>query len=264
MFSWFRNRRRRNIVRGPFPSWWEPILRRNIAHAACLSAEQNLTLRNITRILVAEKKWEAARGFVITEEVKVTIAAQAALLIVGMDDHDYFGRVQSVVVYPDAFRMPNEEDGWEEDDIGSDNITGQAVYRGPVILAWDDVLKEGRDPSCGQNLVLHEFAHQLDFLDNAIDGTPPLKSRDQSQRWQTVMTAAFVEHKRQIAADEETFFTEHAADDEAEFFADATEAFYCAPHGLHDDFPDIYALLAEYYNLDPASWSPVRNEDSRS
>lgn len=253
MFHWFRDRRRRKLLAEPFPTWWEAILRKNVGHYHCLSPAEQSRLRDVARILIAEKEWEGCGGLFITDEIKVTVAAQAALLLLAVD-HDYYARVDSIVVYPTSFRTPNPEDDWEDDELSDTILAGQAVYRGPVILAWDEVLREGREPAAGANVVVHEFAHQLDFLDGTSNGTPPLKDERLAQRWHDVMTAAFEEHKRQLVRGEETFFTEHAGDNETEFFADATEAFYCVPDDLIAENADVYELLAGYYQVDPRRW----------
>jgi len=131
---------------------------------------------------------------------------------------------------------------------------GQAVYRGPVILSWEDVLPEGRHPDDGYNVVIHEFAHQLDYLDNAVNGTPPLGNRELEARWKYVMTVAYEDHRRAIQRGEECFFSEQAAENETEFFADASEAFFCRPLDMREGFPEVYRLLAAYYRVDPAKW----------
>lgn len=256
MFSFFRKRRRRKLLDEPFPPWWEQILVRNVGHYPRLSPSEQAKLRDIARVLIAEKKWEGVGGLFCTDEIKVTVAAQAALLLLGIE-HDYYPRVASVVVYPDNFRTPNPEDDWEDDELSDDILSGQAVYRGPVILAWRDVLDEGRDPACGANVVVHEFAHQLDFLDNEGNGTPPLADKAAERHWHAVMQAAYDAHRKELASGAETFFTEHAGDDETEFFADATEAFYCDPHGLLEVAPAVYELLKGYYRVDPTAWFPA-------
>jgi Mlc titration factor MtfA (ptsG expression regulator) len=256
MFGFFRNRRRRKLLAEPFSPYWESILRRNVGHYSRLSAEQQATLRDLTRIFIDEKSFEGCGGQHITEEIKVTIAAQACLLLLGMD-HELYNRVPTIIVYPNEFQTPRPEDNWEDDNLSDNYAEGQAVYRGPVILGWKYVLEEGRDPHhSGHNVVLHEFAHQLDYLDAATDGTPPLENREMEERWRTVMTAAFKQHQRDIDADEETFFSEQAADNETEFFADATEAFYCRPHDFEGEAPQVFELLKAYYRVDPREWFP--------
>ena len=254
LFSWLRNRRRRKLLAEPFPVRWEAFLRANVGHYPRLSAGEQARLRDITRVLVAEKTWEGCGGLFVTEEMKVTIAAQAALLLLGAD-HDYYARVDSVVVYPKSFRTPVAGDDWEDDELSDTALSGQAVYRGPVILSWDEVLPEGRDPDGGYNVVVHEFAHQLDFLDNVVDGTPPLDDREQEARWRYVMTGAFEAHRRALGrGGEEPFFTPHAAENETEFFADATEAFFCRPEDMKELYPEVYQLFAAYYRVDPVKW----------
>src|SRR5690349_21377310 len=130
LFSWLRNRRRRRLLAEPFPLRWEEFLRRNVGHYPRLSPPEQAKLRDITRVFVAEKTWEGCGGLFVTEEMKVTIAAQAALLLLGAD-HDYYARVDSVVVYPSSFRTPVAEDDWEDDGLSDTALSGQAVYRGP-------------------------------------------------------------------------------------------------------------------------------------
>ena len=258
IFSWLRNRRRRKLLAEPFPIRWDAFLRTNVAHYLRLSEAEQARLRDITRIIVAEKKWEGTRGLFVTEEMKVTIAAQAALLLLGLD-HDYYARVDSIVVYPGKFRTPQREDDWEDDELSEVQAEGQAVYRGPVILSWEDVLPEGRDPDEGYNVVVHEFAHQLDFLDNVVNGTPPLGDRELEARWKYVMTIAYEDHRREIQkGEEECFFSEQAADNETEFFADASEAFFCRPVDVREFYPEVYRLFTAYYRVDPAKWFAPR------
>ena len=254
MFGFFQNRRRQKLLAEPFPEWWDALLRRNVAHYAMLSPAELVKLRDTLRVLVAEKTWEGRGGLHMTDEIKITVAAGIALILLGIE-HDYFSRVDSILVYPGAFQTPNEEDDWEDDFISEQVIEGQAVYRGPVILGWKQVLDESRDPSYGANVVIHEFAHQLDFLDGAIDGTPPLPTKADEARWEQVMTAAYKEHVGLLDQRRNTYFTEHAGESESEFFADASEAFFCDPRGLAEEVPEVYELLMAYYRIDPRTWA---------
>jgi hypothetical protein len=254
LFKWLRRRRRERILDEPMPAWWVQILHRNVGHYGRLSDTERAKLHDIARVFVAEKKWEAAGGFRINDEVKITIAAQAALLLLGMD-HDYYGRVPSVIVYPRPYEVPDlDEFGDEDDTFPAHVVEGQAVYRGPVLFSWEQVMHEGREPEAGHNVVVHEFAHQLDFLDNSIDGTPQLDDPALAKRWGPVMTDAFRKHCDDVKHRRETFFTEHASDNETEFFADASEAFFCIPHDLAAEEPGVYDLLKSYYKLEPRNW----------
>jgi Mlc titration factor MtfA (ptsG expression regulator) len=252
--SWLRARRRRKLLAGPFPLRWQAIVERNVGHFAALPAALQDRLRDTTRILLAEKEWLGRGGHFITEEMRVTVAAQAALLLLG-NSRDYFRRTREVVVFPTEFRTPVAADGWEDDFLSDTQLAGQAVVRGTVLLAWDEVLREGREPECGHNVVLHEFAHQLDFAEEVSSGVPELGDAALESRWKYAMAVAFADHRRAVQSKAgDLFFTHHAADDEREFFADLTEAFYCRPLDLRALHPALYELLAAYYRLDPAAW----------
>ncbi len=254
MFSWLRNRRRKRLLAEPFPPHWDAILRANVAHYPRLSTAEQAKFRDAARVLVAEKGWEPARGFHVTEEMKLTIAAQAGLMLVGQAEHDYFARVPSVVVHPGEFRRPDPEDDTVEDEVTDEIVDGLANYRGSVVVGWEQVKAEARDPDAGYSVVIHEFAHQLDFLDEYSDGTPPLPTKADSERWAAVMSAALARHRKELERGRETFFSEQAGDSESEFFADASEAFFCRPGDLVEEERDVYAILSKFFGVDPKSW----------
>ncbi|AMV25003.1 Protein MtfA [Gemmata sp. SH-PL17] len=250
LFSWLRTRRRRKLLAEPFPLRWTEFLERNVGHYTRLSPSDQARVRDATCILIAEKQWLGRGGLFITEEMRVTIAAQAALLLLD-SDRGFYPWVREVVVFPTEFRTPVAGDDWEDDWLSDQPLAGQAVDRGPVLLAWDEVLSEGRAPDAGYNVVLHEFAHQLDFLDGASAGAPNLNDRALETRWKYVMRVAFEDHRRAIReSNPDTLFTPHAADNEMEFFADATEAFFCRAIDLKELHPEMYTLLAAYYGID--------------
>ena len=252
MFTWFRARRRRALLSAPFPPYFDAVLRRNVALAGRLPAALHARHRAATRILVAEKRWEGCGGLAVTDEIRVTVAGQAALLLLA-DVHDYFARVPAVLVYPAEFRTPDPDDG-EEDEVAGDVLSGQAADRGPVVVSWADARAEGRDPDAGYNVVVHEFAHQLDFLDGEPNGTPPLPDRAARLRWHDVMQPALDQHLADVRATGESLFSPDAADS-VEFFADACEALFGSPRDLRADYPDVYELLARYFGVDPAGWA---------
>ncbi len=252
LFSWFARRRREKLLGTPFPAGWVDYLDRNVPLYARLNSREKAQLRDDLRVIVAEKQWEGCGGLAMTDEIKVTIAAHAALLLLGIR-HDYFARVMSILVYPSGFRSP---DGWAGRDGVVDldaGASGQAWYDGPVVLAWDDVLQGGRNPRDGLNVVLHEFAHQLDYLDGVIDGTPPLRRKGDYAKWQEVMTREFERLKREAERGTPMVLDEYGATDHAEFFAVATEAFFEKPRQMCARHPELYAVLSEYYGQDPAA-----------
>src|SRR5713226_4249803 len=191
ILRWLQNRKRRKLLAAPFPLEWLDYLHKNVAHYRALTDTEKAKLRDDLRIFIAEKYWEGCKGLEVTAEMKVTIAAQACLLLLGLE-HDYFRRVKTILIYPEGFR-PGNEDPLHDDLVNEDHIEalGQASYRGPVIISWADALSGGQNEADGLNVVLHEFAHELDFLDGTFDGTPPLKDRAQYQKWQEVMTQEY-------------------------------------------------------------------------
>ena len=252
LLSWLRARRRRKLLAEPFPVWWVPHLERNVGHYPRLAPAEQAALRDAARVLIAEKRWLGRGGLFVTEEVMVTVAGQAALAPARRRPRVLL-RVRDVVIFPTEFRTPVADDDWEDDFLSDTALAGQAVDRRAALLAWDEVLNEGRAPDAGYNVVLHEFAHHLDYLDGISAGAPDLGDRAREGRWKYVMTVAFEDHRRALRDRRGTFFTPHAGDSPAEFFADATEAFYCRPHDLKNLHPEMYELLAAYFRVDPLS-----------
>lgn len=249
LLSWLRRVRHRKLLAAPFPPAWETVLAANVPLYTALTPAERHKLRDDLRVIVHEKHWEGCGGFVVTDEVKVTIAAHAALLLLGLA-HDHFARVSTILVYPTGYRSP---DGW----TGPDGVVrrdtgalGEAWYDGPVVLAWDAVLSGGQNPRDAQNVVIHEFAHQLDYLDGIADGTPPLRGKERNGRWHRVMTAEFERLKADTG--EPKLLDRYGATNPAEFFAVASETFFEKATDLRVRHPDLYAVLADYYNQDPA------------
>ena len=201
------------------------------------------------QVFVAEKEWDGCDGQEMTEEIKVTIAGQACLLLLGIN-HDYYPTVQTVLVYRTTYTARWERPSWEDgvDEMQSLRRLGEAHYLGPVVLAWNAVI---RGPA-GANLVLHEFAHKLDMQDGWIDGTPQLASKDQYKRWSQVMGETYRELCDRVDRGKATLLDEYGATDEAEFFAVATECFFEKPVQLRRRHPELYEVLSGFYNQDPA------------
>lgn len=255
LFSWFQNRRRRRLTEVPFPEEWESVLSRNVFHFQCLSEAQQIRVRKFVQIFVAEKHWEGVNGLQITPEVQVTTAAQAGLLSLGKTA-TYFEHVLSILIYPSEYER--KEQTQDADGIVTEHrlqMLGEAEWRGPVYLSWPDVLEGGRRSTVGHNLVLHEFAHQLDMLNGRfVDGIPPLNSRSELQRWLSVCDAEFKALVERCQQRQPGIIDCYGSQNAAEFFAVLTEAFFENAAALQQHHPDSYALLSDYYQLNPAAW----------
>lgn len=252
VFSWLRQQRRRRLLAQPFPDAWLAHLDRNMALYALLTEAERAWLQDDLRVFISEKNWEGCGGLPITDEMRVTIAAHACLLLLGLE-HDDFRRVRSVLVYPTTYRDPHGyPDRYGLVPEGDCSRLGEAWYRGPVVLAWDAVLADGRDPAQGRSVVLHEFAHQLDHLDGLANGTPPLGSEEQYERWRGVMTAEYEKLVRDYQRGKATILDPYGTTNSAEFFAVATESFFTQPVPLRRRHPLLYQVLREFYGQDPA------------
>jgi Mlc titration factor MtfA (ptsG expression regulator) len=255
LLKWFRRRRRKKILARPFPDEWNTILRENVFHDQQLNAEQQRRLRQIIRILVAEKNWEGCQGIEITDEIKVTIAAQASLLVLGLNDV-YFEHVLSILVYPNSYVAHGVEITRAGVVVeGGQARLGEAWWRGPVILSWAEVLAGGRHETPGHNLVFHEFAHQLDMMNGrTVDGTPPLEDDDRLKRWVEVLEPEYEQLVEDCRHGHRGFIDCYGATNVAEFFAVLTEVFFERPRSLMNHKPDVYSVLQNFFRLDPATW----------
>jgi len=249
IFAWLRRRRRSRLLTRPFPDAWRRHLT-PLAFYASLDPDERERLERIAQVLVAEKNWEGCDGLVVTDEIRVVIAAQAALLILELE-HDYYGDVASILVFPTSFETPFETH-LENGIVGEGyEHQGEAWYRGPVALAWDSAQHGPIDPRDGHNLVLHEFAHHLDAGNGFFDGTPLLGRRADYDEWRRVMTEAYEQLQDDVDAGRRTVLDPYGATNEAEFFAVATETFFEKPRRLARRHPELYAVLRDYFRQDP-------------
>ena len=264
MFDWWHERKRAEILQTPFPAAWVDTLVRNVAHYARLNDEEKARLHELTQVFVVEKTWEGCGGLTLTDEMRVTIAAQACLLVLELP-HRMYRQVDTILVYPSTVLRPATGPGvfvrmLDPIAHGPVALLGEAHQRGPVVLAWDRVLRDAKRPQDGHNLVYHEFAHKLDMLDGSADGTPPLHDHQALKRWATTCEAAFLELRAATAQGATSVLDSYGATNEAEFFAVATEHFFDRPRSLREHMPALYGVLAAFYRQDPAGREPARIE----
>jgi len=206
----------------------------------------------VVQVLLAEKRFEGAGGLEVDDDMRLAIAGQAALLQLRAGA-DYFPGLHSIVIYPTAFTVAHErpdEDGLVH--LDEDELSGESWGHGTVVLAWDDVRRESKRRD-GYNVVLHEFAHQLDDQTGEGDGTPVLHDRTLAARWPAVFQPAFEEHARRLKRRREVLFDQDAAESPAEFFATAVELFFEFPRDLRREYGPVYGVLAAWLELDPAA-----------
>lgn len=249
--GWHTEHRRRRLLEEPFPPGWREILERDVAAYALLDAAEQQRLRELVQVFVAEKHWEGCAGLELTDEIRVTIAGSGCQLLLGRD-HDLFDDVRTILVYPSTFVLPQRPSAFvPERPIGA--VLGVTRPHDPVVIAWDSALRGARDPHDGHNVVIHELAHKIDFLDGSIDGTPPLPDRAARRAWAAAFEPAFLEHRARAERGEPSLLDDYAIKNEAEYFAVATECFFEKPKALARDLPEVYAQLRDFYRLDLAA-----------
>lgn len=256
VFGFLKQRRRERLRAQAIPPGWQSILRRNLAIFQRLPSEDQDELLGHVQVFLAEKRFEGCGGLDLTDEIRVTIAAQACLLLLHRET-DYYPRLITILVYPSGYTVFGERylegEIWEEG--GEDRLGHTGRRLGSLVLAWDAAKHGATEPSDGQNLVLHEFAHQLDFEDDGTEGAPAMATRVEYLAWARVMSSEF---KALRAADEAgipTVLDPYGTTNPAEFFAVVTEAFFERPRALRARHPELYTELARFFRQDPVRYS---------
>jgi hypothetical protein len=241
--------------RAGLPAGWERVVEGALSYWALLDDDERLRLGELMELLLRYKRWEAAAGFTLTDEIRTVIAAQAGLLILGLD-FEYYRDVQAIIVHPTTMTFTGVRAGPFRGVVTDSPlpILGQANdRRGPVIIAWDAARTDARHPERGHNVVFHEFAHKLDMLDDLIDGTPPLPDAAARRRWQEVCTA---EYELLRSGTDDDLLRDYGAVNPGEFFAVATEVFFDLPAEMQARKPALYSVLRDFYRQDPARRQP--------
>jgi MtfA peptidase len=257
LFGLLRNWRRDRARKRPFPEEWREVLSKNVPLYRRLPPALRATVEGHVQVLLAEKRFEGCGGLELTDEIRVTIAGHAALLLLGRA-RDFYPRLSSILVYPSAYRVNASR--WGPGGIVTEGVEGrlgESWSLGALVVAWDEVLSDALGPHDGKNVALHEFAHQLDQEDRAANGTPLLGGRGLYAAWSRVLGAEYERLRRGIG----TVLDPYGATDPAEFFAVATEAFFEKPRELKAWNPELYDQLSSYYGLD-LSGDPVRLVDT--
>ncbi|HUE70056.1 MAG TPA: M90 family metallopeptidase [Pirellulaceae bacterium] len=230
MLSWFfKGSRRRKLMAEPVPDDWRGFVERNVGIYTLLPEAKQQRLLGASRVIAAERHWVGCRGLEMTDEIKATVAAQAAILLLGVEGY-YFDKLPAILVYPGAFARPHSPDNLTVDEEAG--ALGESWQGGNIVLSWKSALAGGRDPHDGQNVVLHEFAHHLDSLDGEAGGHPPQPTHAASEKWNRVTGAEYERLVHALQEGQPTLLDPYGAENEAEFFAVATETFFERPTEL--------------------------------
>ena len=257
----WKESRRKKLRATPLPPEWQRIVETQCALYHLLPAADRAELAGHVQVFLAEKQFEGCGGLVITGELRVVIAVHACLLLLHRST-DYYPQLRTILVYPDSYVVPvtRHVGGgiWEE---GWQSRAGESWQTGAIVLAWAEVIREARNRQ-PENVVLHEFAHQLDYEDGGLaDGIPALAHGEsfalRQQRyaaWTRVMRAEYEALRTRLAAGESTFLRAYAATNPPEFFAVATESFFGNATEMQRQHPALYTELKWFYRQDPATW----------
>lgn len=248
-----RKRIRERLKAAAFNPAWILILQKNLALYNRLPETLKRKLHGLINVFLNEKTFSGYNGLQINDEIKVTIASQACMLLLNRDD-DLYPSLSNIFVYPGAFKsMQTKSDGMVETTEETVRI-GESWQLGHVVLSWQHSKLGAINGGDGQNVVYHEFAHQLDREDGAIDGTPVLYSAENYKEWTKVFSQEYTHLRQKISANKMTLIDGYGAVSEGEFFAVVTELFFERPQLLEKEHPELYETLRKFYRLNPIEW----------
>ncbi len=250
--------RRSRLFNQPFPWHWAAILERNLPIYKRLLLPLRKRLHGHINVFLAEKQFIGCGGLLLTDEIKLTIAAVACLLLLN-ERGEYYPKLSSILVYPSAYRVR------ETLPVGGYVVQERKVVRigeswalDQVVLSWEDIKRDATNWEDGHNVVLHEFAHQLDQEDGRADGVPILERRSDYLAWARVFEKEYQRLLRDVERGQKTVMARYGATDPAEFFAVATETFFEKPLLLKRKHSELDRELKRYYKLEPLEWMQQR------
>lgn len=250
---YLRHSRRSKLFLQPLPPDWIRILERNVPLYLLLPQNLREELHGRINILLDEKEFIGCAGLKITDEMRLTIAGNASLLLLQRGKPCFPG-FTSILVYPDTYVAQEiNYDGLIETSEQSIRA-GESWHRGPVVLSWADIMRDTMDHGAGHNVVIHEFAHKLDEENAIMDGLPVLSGSTDYGEWAQVLTREYESLQNSIEHDAVSVLDDYGATSPAEFFAVATETFFEKPLQMKKILPELYQQLKRFYKLDPASW----------
>ncbi len=248
-----RRKRRARLRATACSPEWRQYLQENVGLYRHLPEELQKELEGYVHVFLDEKEFEGCGGLVVTDEIRVTIAGLASILLLNKNT-SYFPDLKTILVYPNAYQVEGAGSGKIGISEGSQGRLGESWVDGTVVLSWNDVTRTSSNPEDGHNLVLHEFAHQLDQEDGRGDGVPSLEREAQYLTWARVLSREYKALQARTEKGKRSVMDSYGATNPAEFFAVATETFFEKPRQMERKHPELYEELREFYQLDPARW----------
>jgi Mlc titration factor MtfA (ptsG expression regulator) len=252
---YWREYQRDKIRSQPFKKQWRKIIQQRMPYFRQMPADLQLQLKKNVQVFLAEKNFIGCNGVEITDEIRVTVAAQACLLLLNRKT-DIYPKLQTILIYPRAFIKKQESltvDGVQHSQQTA--LAGESWDFGKVVLSWQDTVDGAQIPDDGRNVVIHEFAHQLDQENGRANGAPILGKEQSYQQWSTVFSAQFELLKKQAKTGKPSLFDYYGATNPAEFFAVASEVFFEQAQPFYHQYPKLYQQMQLYYHVDPIHWA---------
>lgn len=258
LLTWYLRKRfiqsqRNKAFYNPFNPEWLTILEKNVALYNMLPIELREELHGCINIFLHEKEFIGQDDFFINDEVKLTIAANACLLLL-KGQKRFFPDFTSIIIYPATYVAKQTSYDGVTLMHETSKRAGESWVRGPIVLSWTDVLRGSKDEKDGHNVVIHEFAHKLDEQSGAMNGLPLLRESSQYDQWNTVLSQEFIALQQRATDRKNKVMDAYGTISPAEFFAVATESFFEKPRQMKKRLPDLYQQLNNFYNTDPATW----------
>jgi len=250
----FRGRRRRRLMEQALPEPWDSVVRQRVIYRQYLPPEEQEFLGALIQVFLDEKPFEGCAGLEITDEIRLTVAGHACILLLG-GQSDMFPKLRTVLVYPRAYVAPATEHGPDGTVTeGLEGRSGESWSFGNVVLSWRDVRRDAANLQGGRNVVFHEFAHLLDFESGHAEGAPVLPRNAPYADWARVFEREYEALIDSVERGRQSLLDNYGATNPAEFFAVATECFFLKPAELELNHPELYRQLKLYYRQDPARY----------
>lgn len=252
----FTKRRRRRLMEQTLPDDWIHLIQKNVPYYRNLPPDLQSKLQGLVTIFLDENTFEGCARLDITDEIRVTIAAQACILMLGIEDlSTFYEDLRSILVYPETYvaKVKTQHNSFFVEE-GFQQRHGEAWQRGHVVLAWDEVQKGASDIHDGQNLVFHEFAHQLDYEYGATEQVEEQYQDSSYLSWARVVGDEYRKFLRALQRNQQTLINSYGAKNLAEFFAVVSECFFEKPDALKRKHPRLYDQLKQFYHQDPADY----------
>lgn len=248
-----KRRKRKRLLATPLGSEQRKVVAKLVPIVRRMPAPLLPKLEGKINLFLDQVTFHGNHGLEVTDQMKLSIAAQACLPIV--NSPVWYDALRTILVYPSAFSTNrNTHDGFVVHESESGAL-GESWQRGPVVLSWDHALQGGLDPTDGHNVVLHEFAHQLDSLTGHTNGVPILRKGQAFAGWEKAMLDAYDDHVKRVENGRPTLVDAYGATNHQEFFAEAIVTFFEKPQALRREEPALYEQLAELLALDPEQWT---------